>query len=127
MGILNNIFGNATSVDINKLQEEFSSILFEGETIECAYEIFRDKWVFTSKRLIMLNVQGVTGSKREYHSIPYKSIKHFSIETGGTFDGDCEMKIWLSGSSEPYKKEFKKSVDIRGIQRMLAKYIMSDK
>ena len=77
MGIINNLFGNATSVDVAKLKEEFAMVMIEGEDIECAYEIFRDKWVFTNKRLIMLNVQGLTGSKREYHSIPYKSIKHF--------------------------------------------------
>jgi hypothetical protein len=125
MGILDNLFGNATDVDVNKLKEEFSQILVDGENIECAYQIFRDKWVFTDKRLIMLNVQGVTGSKREYHSLFYKSITHFSIETGGTFDGDSEMKIWLSGSTAPFVKEFSKGVDIRSIQKMLAKHIMA--
>ena len=48
--------------------------------METAFKIFRDKWVFTNKRLIMQNTQGITGAKREYHSIPYKSITHFSIE-----------------------------------------------
>lgn len=124
MGIINNIFGNATTVNVEKLQAEFSMVMVEGEEIECAYEIFRDKWVFTNKRLIMLNVQGLTGSKREYHSIPYKSVKHFSVETSGTFDGDGEMKIWLSGSNDPFKKEFGKGVDIRAVQRVLAKYVL---
>ena len=71
MSILNNLFGNATEVDVEELRKEFGEILIDGEEIEAAFRIFRDKWVFTNKRLIMLNVQGVTGSKREYRSIPF--------------------------------------------------------
>ena len=124
MSILNNLFGNATEVDVEELRKEFGEILIDGEEIEAAFRIFRDKWVFTNKRLIMLNVQGVTGSKREYRSIPYHSIDQFSVETGGTFDDDCEMKLWIKGMHEPLKKEFKRNVDVKALQRMLAKHIL---
>ena len=124
MSLLNNLFGNATEVDVEELRTEFGEILVDGEEIEAAFRIFRDKWVFTNKRLIMLNVQGVTGSKREYRSIPYRSIDQFSVETGGTFDDDCEMKLWIKGMHEPLKKEFKRNVDVKALQRMLAKHIM---
>jgi hypothetical protein len=124
MSLLNNLFGNATEVDIEELRKEFGEILINGEEIETAFRIFRDKWVFTNKRLIMLNVQGVTGSKREYRSIPYRSIDQFSVETGGTFDDDCEMKLWIKGMHEPLKKEFKRNIDVKALQRMLAKHIL---
>ncbi|MBE6199627.1 MAG: PH domain-containing protein [Rikenellaceae bacterium] len=124
MSLIQNIFGNATEANLEELQREFEPIIIEDEQIVAAYKIFRDKWVFTTKRLIMLNVQGVTGSKREYHSVPYSSITHFSIETGGTFDGDCEMKLWIRGASVPIEKEFKKGTDLKGLQRILAKYIL---
>jgi hypothetical protein len=124
MSLLNNLFGNATEVDVEELRKEFGEILVDGEEIEAAFRIFRDKWVFTNKRLIMLNVQGVTGSKREYRSIPYRSIDQFSVETGGTFDDDCEMKLWIKGMHEPLKKEFKRNVDVKALQRMLAKHIL---
>jgi hypothetical protein len=124
MSLLNNLFGNATEVDIEELRKEFGEILINGEEIETAFRIFRDKWVFTNKRLIMLDVQGVTGSKREYRSIPYHSIDQFSVETGGTFDDDCEMKLWIKGMHEPLKKEFKRNVNVKALQRMLAKYIL---
>ena len=124
MSILNNLFGNATEVDIEELKKEFGEILINGEEIETAFRIFRDKWVFTTKRLIMLDVQGVTGSKREYRSIPYHSIDQFSVETGGTFDDDCEMKLWIKGMHEPLKKEFKRSVDVKSLQRMLAMHVL---
>ena len=124
MSLLNNLFGNATEVDVEELRTEFGEILVDGEEIEAAFRIFRDKWVFTNKRLIMLNVQGVTGSKREYRSIPYRSIDQFSVETGGTFDDDCEMKLWIKGMHEPLKKEFKRNVDVKALQRMLTKHIL---
>ena len=124
MSIFNNLFGNATEVDIEELRKEFGEILINGEDIETAFRIFRDKWVFTNKRLIMLDVQGVTGSKREYRSIPYHSIDQFSVETGGTFDDDCEMKLWIKGMYEPLKKEFKRNVDVKSLQRMLAIHIL---
>ena len=124
MSILNNLFGNATEVAIEELRKEFGEILIPGEEIEAAFRIFRDKWVFTNKRLIMLDVQGVTGSKREYRSIPYRSIDQFSVETGGTFDDDCEMKLWIKGMHEPLKKEFKRNIDVKALQRMLAKHIL---
>ncbi len=125
MSLLNNLFGNATEVDIEELRKEFGEILINGEEIETAFRIFRDKWVFTNKRLIMLDVQGVTGSKREYRSIPYHSIDQFSVETGGTFDDDCEMKLWIKGMHEPLKKEFKRDVDVKSLQRMLATHILN--
>ena len=124
MGFFDNILGNATEVKLNEIQNEFSSVLVEGETLESAFKIFRDKWVFTNKRLIMQNTQGITGAKKEYHSIPYKSITHFSIETAGTFDDDCEMKIWISCSSTPYQKEFKKAINIKGIQHAWASHVL---
>ena len=106
MGIMNTIFGNVSEMDIASLQKEFGALLCEGERIERAYKLIRDKWVFTNKRLIIQDVQGVTGKKREYLSVPYRSIERFSIETAGTFDMDAEMKIWIRGCEEPLEQNF---------------------
>lgn len=77
MGLLNNLLGNATELNKNEITKEFDEILCPGEEIEKAFNIIRDKWVFTTHRLIIEDIQGVTGRKREYHSIPYRSITHF--------------------------------------------------
>ena len=122
MGLLSNLMVNASEIDPKELEEEFAPILFEGEQIESAFKIFRDKWIFTGKRLIMLDIQGVTGKKKEYHTIPYKAITQFSVETAGSFDADSEIKIWVSGSSAPLKKELKKGIDVIGLQKSLAAY-----
>lgn len=124
MSLIDKLMGNASAVNLAELTNEFSTILVEGEIIESAFVVFRDKWVFTNKRLILLDIQGLTGSKREYLTIPYHSIIRFSIETAGTLDDDCEMKIWIRGMAEPLKKEFKRNTDIKGLQRALASNVL---
>lgn len=124
MGILNAILGNASETSPEALKEEYQALLCEGEYIERAFVVIRDKWVFTNKRLIIQDTQGVTGRKRDYHSIPYRSVEHFSVETSGTFAEDAEMKIWVRGCSEPIEQSFGRNADIKGIQRTLAKYVL---
>ena len=124
MSMLSGLLGNASEVDALKLTKEFEDILADGETIESAFKLFRDLFVFTSKRLVLVDKQGLTGKKVEYHSIPYKSITHFTVETAGRFDLDAEMKIWVSGNHAPIEREFKKGTDIIGVQKTLAKHIL---
>ncbi|MBE6310736.1 MAG: PH domain-containing protein [Bacteroidales bacterium] len=126
MGLFNAILGNASSIDIDDITKKLEPVLFPGEKVENAFSVIRDKWVFTDKRLIMVEVQGVTGKKKDYHSIPYKSIVRFSVETNGTFDLDCEMKIWVRSMHEPFEKKFGKSVDVCSIQRMLAYHVLCE-
>lgn len=125
MGILDAIMGNASSVDAEDVVQELERVLTPGEKIECAFRVVRDKWVFTDKRLIMINVQGLTGKKKEYLTIPYKSIVRFSVETSGVLDLDSEMKIWVRSMQEPYTKDLGRSVDVYGIQRLLAYHVLS--
>src|SRR5215207_3773100 len=108
MGMLDGLLGNASEIDGAKLQAEFEQVLAPGEKIERAYQLIRDLIIFTDKRLILVDKQGITGSKIDYHSLPYRSITHFSIETGGHFDLDAELKVWVSGSSTPFQKRFNK-------------------
>ena len=115
MGIMNAIFGNVSEIDAEELKREYSGLLCEGEFIERAYKLLRDKWVFTNKRLIIQDTQGITGKKREYLSVPYRSIERFSIETAGTFDLDAEMKLWIKGSELPLEQNFALQIQhIRG-------------
>ena len=123
MGLFSNLLGNASEIDLTELESDFAPVLFDGEQIELAFKIFRDKWVFTNKRLIMLDSQGLTGKKKELHSLPYKSITQFSVETSGSFEVDSEMKIWVSSQSTPITKEFKKGIDIIGLQKTIASYV----
>lgn len=124
MGLLDGLMGNASKVDASKIQQEFAQILAPGEKVEHAYQLIRDYFVFTDKRFVLVDQQGFTGSKVEYHSIPYKSISHFSIETAGTFDLDAELKIWISSNPVPLQKTFNKKLSIYEVQAVLASYVL---
>jgi hypothetical protein len=116
--------GNASEVEPSEIEGDFAQILAGGEKIERAYQLIRDLFVFTNKRLILVDKQGITGNKVEYHSLPYKSITHFSVETAGHFDLDAELKIWISGSPLPIEKRFNKNLNIYLVQSVLAGYVL---
>ena len=124
MGIFNGVMGNASEVNLESLRKDYEKILSPGESIEKGYKLVRDLFLFTNKRLILVDKQGVTGKKTEYHSIPYKSITHFSIETSGHFDLDAELKIWISGTALPIEKQFNSSLNIYELQSVLAEYCL---
>ncbi len=121
MGFLDGLMGNASTISKDEAKKELDQLLINGEEIDVAFKLIRDLIVFTDKRLILVNKQGITGKKIEYHSIPFKSISHFSVETAGHFDLDAELKIWISGAQEPaISKQFKKDNNIYEVQRALA-------
>ncbi|AKA69474.1 PH domain-containing protein [Clostridium scatologenes] len=124
MGLFDGLMGNASEVNIQEVEKELNNILSPSENIEKAYKLIRDMFIFTNKRLILVDKQGVTGKKVEYHSIPYKNITHFSIETSGHFDLDAELKIWISGTPNPIEKQFNKSLNIYELQSVLAEYVL---
>lgn len=68
------------------------------EDIELAYKLVRDMVIFTEKRLIIIDKQGVTGKKTSYKSYPYRSISRFTVETTGHFDLDAELHIFISSA-----------------------------
>jgi hypothetical protein len=123
VGFLDGIMGNASRVDPGAAAQEYGRLLAQGEQIHAAYQLVRDALLFTDRRLIMVDKQGVTGRKIEYHSLLYRSITHFSVETAGTFDLDAELKIWLSGAPEPIEKQFGKGVDVYEVQALLSSFV----
>jgi hypothetical protein len=125
MGLLDSLLGNAGTVSNEKLKKEYGKLFLDDENIEIGFRLVRDTFIFTNKRLIIIDVQGLTGSKIDYTSYLYKSISRFSVETSGTFDLDAELKIWISSESIPsIQKKFNKSVDIYEVQKILAKFIL---
>jgi hypothetical protein len=122
--MLQGYFGNASEIDVRSLQKDLDAILIDGEKVVRGFKIIRDLFIFTDKRLILIDKQGLTGKKAEYHSIPYRSISHFSVETAGTFDLDAEMKIYIYGNMNPIQREFRRGADIQGVQKTLAQFIL---
>lgn len=121
MGLFDAMLGNASEADIGEVAEELAPILATDEEIVFAAKEIRDMYVFTDRRLILIDKQGMTGKKVEYHTIPYRAISHFIVETTGHFDLDAELKIWISGSDEPIEKELKGGETTVAIQKALAR------
>lgn len=109
--------------DATKSKEKIQSLLLDDETIEMAYSHTRDKVWFTNKRIIAMDVKGITGSKKEYRSFPYKNITSFSVETAGTFDGDSDFKIWVSGIGV-FEIKFYRKLDIKKIGKYLSQKLL---
>jgi hypothetical protein len=120
MGFLSGLIGNSSEVPAEQLQQEYSSLLLAGEKVSRGFILIRDVFLFTDRRLILVDKQGLTGKKVEYQSIPYRSVVRFSVETAGTFDLDAELKIWVSGTPEPIAKQFTKQVNVYEVQSLLA-------
>lgn len=121
MGFLNGLLGNASTANKEEVTKEVEQLLADGEEVDAAFKLIRDLIIFTDRRLMFVDKQGITGKKVEYQSIPYKSISRFSVETAGRFDLDAELKIWISGEQTPtISKQFKKDSSIYDIQKILA-------
>lgn len=98
-------------------------LLIPGETIIGSYKGIRDSVTFTNKRVIAVNVQGLTGKKKDYTSLPYSKIQAFSVETSGVFDMDSELELWFS-SLGLIKFEFTGSSDIVAIGQAISSFIL---
>jgi len=101
----------------------YTELLIPGEAVLQAFRAIRDMVVFTDRRIIAINVQGLTGRKKDFTSIPYSKIQTYSIETAGTFDLDAELEIYISSIGK-IKFEFSGRYDIKTIQRFIAERVL---
>ncbi len=125
MGLFSALMGNAGVVSQEELSREYGNLLTEGEELELGFKLIRDTFIFTTKRLILIDKQGISGGKTEYLSINYRHISRFSIETAGTFDLDAELNIWISCEALPsISRKFNKSVDVYEVQKVLAHHVL---
>ncbi|CAM4105103.1 PH domain-containing protein [Pseudoalteromonas ostreae] len=124
MGLLSGLMGNASEVDDADLEKVLANTLIEGEQVEKAYKVVRDMFIFTNKRLILLDKQGVTGSKIEMISIAYSKITKFSKESAGHFDLDAELKIWVGSDPTPISKDFKSGDNINDVYRIISQFAL---
>ena len=109
--------------DPGQLGPEVAPLLVHGEQVIFAFRGVRDFVVFTDKRLIAVNVQGMTGKKRDFTSLPYNKVQAFSVETAGHLDLDAELDLWFSGLGK-VRLEFKGNADIRGLGQLIAHYVL---
>lgn len=125
MSIFSKLLGNAGEANYEDLNKKYHKLLVGGEEIQMGFKLIRDTFLFTTKRLVIIEVQGITGSKVEYISIPYKSIARYSVETAGTLELDAELKIWISSEPMPsIIKKLNRAVDVFEVQKILTHYVI---
>jgi hypothetical protein len=117
------LFARLGPSDPKVIAAELAPILIDGEAVYLSFKGMRDSVVFTNKRLITINVQGLTGKKRDYSSLPYSKIQAWSIETAGAFDLDAELELWFSGLGN-VRLDFKGRVDIRTIGQLIGQHVL---
>ena len=121
-------FNNASLVKLrpvndNAFEKMVPPILISGEEIVRCFQSIRDGVVFTNKRIIAINVQGLTGKKKDFTSLPYNKIQAFSVETAGAFDLDSELDLWFSGMGR-IRLEFIGSADIVHLCKLISEKVL---
>jgi hypothetical protein len=120
MGLLSGLLGNAAEAEVADVEQHLAKILADDERVERAFKLVRDLIIFTNRRLMFVDRQGMTGKKTTYHSIPFRAITNFAVETAGHFDMESELKVWISGQPSPIQKTFARGDTIFEVQKALA-------
>lgn len=106
------------------IPDDLDPILVEGEKPYAAYKTFRDSAIFTNKRLIVRDAQGLTGKKVEMYSLPYSAINMWSSENAGRMlDLNAEIELWTRAGH--IKVKVSKGVDIRRLDQLISQAVLN--
>lgn len=119
----NSEFLKLRAVDPSSFSAALNPLLIPGEEIVAGFKTVRDGVVFTNKRVIAINVQGITGKKVDYSSLPYKKIQSYSVETAGMFDLDGELELWFSSVGR-VRFEFSSGSDLLQICALISEQVL---
>ena len=120
----NSVF-NLKPIEAGEVKDEVKALLIDGEEIVEAFKTVRDQMIFTNKRIISLDVQGITGKRKSVTSMPYSKVQFFEIQTAGFLEifPDSELFIYFSnGFTATF--EFKAKCDIVKIGKMISNYVL---
>ena len=120
-----NTVWNLKPIDVSEVRGEVNGLLVNGEYVSCAFKTIRDQLIFTNKRIISVDVQGLTGKRKSFSSLPYSKVQFFSIQTPGFAElvPDSELNLHFSNGFTA-KFEFRGAVDIGEIGRMISEYVL---
>ena len=116
---------NLKPISVDDVRSEVMDLLVKGESIAAAFKTVRDQLIFTNKRIISVDVQGLTGTRKSYSSLPYSKVQFFAIQTPGFGELVPDSELFLSFSNGfTAKFEFRGPVDIGAIGRMISEYVL---
>ena len=116
---------NLRAIKPESVRADVNGLLIGGEGIVSAFQTVRDQLVFTNKRIIAIDVQGVTGKRKSFTTLPYSKVQFFTIQTPGFMElfSDTELLLMFSNGFTA-KFEFRGSVDIGQISRVISQYAL---
>ena len=116
---------NLTLINLNSIHNEVAGLMVNGERPLMAFKTIRDQLVFTNKRIISIDVQGITGKRRSFTSLPYSKVQFFAIQTPGFMElvPDSELFLHFTNGFEA-TFEFRGNVDIGQIGRIISEYVL---
>lgn len=114
---------NLREISVGNIRPEVTMFLIPNEEIIQAFQMVRDQVVFTNKRILAVNVQGLTGKKISYFSYPYSKVQYFGVETAGVLDIDIELILAFSNGVK-LQFDFKSQVNIKEICATLSQYVL---
>lgn len=116
---------NLTPINLNSIHNEVAGLMVNGERPLMAFKTIRDQLVFTNKRIISIDVQGITGKRRSFTSLPYSKVQFFAIQTPGFMElvSDSELFLHFTNGFE-VTFEFRGNVDIGQIGRIISEYVL---
>lgn len=119
---------NLHPIDLSKVHNEAKGLLIEGEEIIAAFKTVRDQQVFTNKRIISIDIQGITGMRRSFSSLPYSKIQFFGIQTAGFLEivPDAELMLTFANGTQACF-DFRGNVDIGMLGRVISDYVLNDR
>ena len=112
-------------IEPNEITDKYGTILLPGEQVLAAFRSVRDTAFLTDLRFVLVDVQGITGSKVSVQTVPYRSIVRFAVESAGTFDLDSDLNIWMSGMATPLTLKISRDADPQAILRLLAERVLA--
>lgn len=117
---------NLKPISVESIRGEVNGLLINGEEAVMAFQTVRDQLIFTNKRIIAIDVQGITGKKKSYSSMPYAKIQYFAIQTPGFLEAFPDSELFLMfNNGFTAKFEFKGNVDIGIIGRMISEFVLA--
>lgn len=116
-------FLNLKAIALEEIRQEVFELFINGEQPVAAFKTVRDQVIFTTKRIFVVNVQGITGKKTSYFSYPYSKIQYFGVETAGVLDIDSELIVAFSNGAK-LSFDFRSSVDIRKLNTIISNYVL---
>ena len=116
---------NLKPIPLDAVRSEVAGMLIDGEQCFLAFQTIRDQLVFTNKRIISIDVQGITGKRKSYASMPYSKIQYFAVQTPGFAELIPDSELFLmfnNGMTATF--DFKGDTDIGWISRLIAGYVL---